>query len=513
MHLGDSQAFNDYCVDAANEMRRYLRKWEVDADALETTDELDEKKKGEAAKMVRKKRDDSKVERMAEMTKEEKQDEKRRQREDQKVEKKEEKVQLRKEKKEETRKRKETKKIENQIAERMEREVKKMAKTETKRKEREEKKKMKDDKREEAKEGKEEKRQNKKAKKVEIKEQMKKRKEVEVKREDSKRDDSKEEKKLHDDIPVNPFMDPVNPMDQHDPTVPSGEKKQVVALFPILTSTTSSEWTRYLPWKRFILEDIVTWQKDVPLRYPGDIKKQHAMLKGFKFFSLCPKARVGIRHITIDNRVLHKLLVHHLEYPGVPTVEAEFIRNADFWWNVVFQRSKRIGPKRQPKYFAKTDGVAFSRGYERPGTLAPKPWELKVPGPEVIDIKSDFTDVPMDIRLKIPIVGLDPGKNEIFVTSSGDGVKHSDRITSHMSNVEYRAISGATKRHVVAMKTQYRIADDSARRYPEQVKMLESMRGPDRPESNKQKRKKVNARRRKKKKQRSDQIALYSPTR
>ena len=290
------------------------------------------------------------------------------------------------------------------------------------------------------------------------------------------------------------------------------------SLFPAYKSTISAEWTRYLPWMRVILKDISKWHTEVALHFSNDIKKQHKMLRGFKLFALCPRARVGISHITIDNRALHGML-KMIEYPGVPEKEEDFMLEKERWWDVTFKRppspkesddSKRSPhvntlKGRHPLCIAKTDGVSYSRCFHRPGILAPKKEyeQKKLPSAEA-EIK--FLRPPSTVigtQKAAVIIGLDPGKCDIFSTSAGHGLRVKDRECTRMSNAEYRTLSGATKRNKCALKLQYRIAEETRIMYSEHVAKLEAMQSRDPPtkfSNNGRKKKKKKESRKKRKK-------------
>ena len=268
-------------------------------------------------------------------------------------------------------------------------------------------------------------------------------------------------------------------------TKKKGEKKEK-SLFPVYNSIIESEWTRYLPWMRYVLEDIASWHKEVLVRFANNTDKRHAMLKGFKLFALLPRPRLGIRHVAIDNRVLHKLL-KSIGHPNVPKEEKNFMKERQRWWDVAFKRLP--GPRltstgvtarkgRYPRCFARTDGVSFSRCYYYPGTLAPekkkKFGKTQLPSDES-DVKFMRPKVPFGTQKTAIVIGLDPGKRDVFSTSVGHGARRENRRCTRMSNAEYYALSGATKRHKRALRLQCKIAHTTGLKFPRRTAALEKM--------------------------------------
>ena len=221
--------------------------------------------------------------------------------------------------------------------------------------------------------------------------------------------------------------------------------------FPITNAVLQKRWSEYLPWMRRIITDFKDWQTIIKAEFEAkliDTKQRNRMLKGFKLFAIMPQARIGLRHIMIDNRVLYTWM-KKIGVDSLPKTETKFIEEQKKWWNIAF---KSHDGKRMANHTIKTDGVAASIIYLRkdpnydPTKAKVKP---KVKSRKKSKFVEEFTEVkfvkPVGLPADVPIIGLDPGKRDIFATSSGEGMKR-DRIRSRMSGTEYRISSGEVSR-------------------------------------------------------------------
>ena len=248
--------------------------------------------------------------------------------------------------------------------------------------------------------------------------------------------------------------------------IKKGELDDDKSRFPITEAILQQRWCEYLPWMRQIITDFQKWQMDIKSLFEEkkiDQKTRNKLLKGFKLFSIIPQAKIGLTHVTIDNRVLFSWL-KQLKIPGLPKSETQFVAEEGKWWNIAFKGHEE--KKRLPSYMIKTDGVAVSVIYlKKDPNYDPNAPKVKKPRPKKKRKKSKKNDVqedkyeeikftrPPDLSedVRIIIIGLDPGKRDIFATSSGEGGRK-ERLRSRMSGTEYRISSGEVDRRKKANK-------------------------------------------------------------
>src|SRR5437016_6071435 len=89
----------------------------------------------------------------------------------------------------------------------------------------------------------------------------------------------------------------------------------------------------------------------VPLAFRTK-KHLKSLRKGCRLFSLAPKPRMGLRHITIDNAVLRGLL-KCANVANVPVMD-EFLVTRASWWDLAFHNHKPPGKESTVKANAKT---------------------------------------------------------------------------------------------------------------------------------------------------------------
>ena len=215
---------------------------------------------------------------------------------------------------------------------------------------------------------------------------------------------------------------------------------------PVNDSKLANNWLHYLPWLAKINRDFEKWHTFIQQKQEaGELTSREAgkLLHGTKLSSIIPRADIGIAHVVIDNRVLFSLL-KQLGVEGLPKTETEFVAYKHRWWSHAFKKHELGNPRKEPKCYIKTDGVAASIVYLRPKRLTSEP-------AVIISQPTDPNEITAVMFKKIrlpagtPSIGLDPGSNQIFYTHSGQGDPE-ERIMSHMSNKEYRHLSGANKR-------------------------------------------------------------------
>ena len=227
--------------------------------------------------------------------------------------------------------------------------------------------------------------------------------------------------------------------------------------FPVTSMALKAKWCEYLPWMRKINQDFSSWQTQVKQLFDLrriDERCRNKLLRGFRLFSIIPKAKMGLRHIAIDNNVLRPLLVN-IGVKNLPSRPDWCKDNAhEKWWDMAFYGHKKK-PFKIPGYYIRTDGIAASIMYYRPD---PNPKKKKTKpknstkskkrkkNQDVDELEEEIKFVkPPDIPDNAKIIGLDPGKRDIFATSSGEGLKR-ERKRSRMSGNEYRQSSGEMKR-------------------------------------------------------------------
>ena len=219
---------------------------------------------------------------------------------------------------------------------------------------------------------------------------------------------------------------------------------------PVNDSKLAKNWLHYLPWLAKINRDFEKWHQLVQAKQKvGELKSGEAgkLLRGTKLSSIIPRANIGIAHIVIDNRVLFSLL-KQLSVEGLPATESEFVADKHRWWSYAFKKHELGNLRKEPKCYIKTDGVAASIVYLRPKRPTTEP---DIVTSQPTDPKEISTVSFKKIHLPdgTPSIGLDPGSQQIFYTHSGQG-DPAKRITSNMSNKEYRHLSGANKRFRLA---------------------------------------------------------------
>lgn len=152
---------------------------------------------------------------------------------------------------------------------------------------------------------------------------------------------------------------------------------------------------------------------------------------GLRLFSLLPLSNFRHKFITIDTDALHAILdsvdPEVVGVPGIPE-KAEFRANALWWWNHVFHLERVTTERRRFAFSIATDGVGCSVHVRRP----------KAPDNRVndwgFDLNGDYQ--PLDVDEE-NIVGLDPGRRELFVAVGAD------EEPIRCSNARWREISGA----------------------------------------------------------------------
>lgn len=167
--------------------------------------------------------------------------------------------------------------------------------------------------------------------------------------------------------------------------------------------------------------------------------------RGLRLFSLLPLYSFRAKHITIDTDSLHSLWC----LAGFPAPILRFREDFEVWWNRAFKLEKVTSTSlgqggRQFEYSIKTDGISASvvlrKELPPPSDLDEYGWRWG----NVDEARIRVGFVPLLIQENVPVVGLDPGRRDLYTCSSGSGPTRNG-ISFSMSTKTWRNLAGITR--------------------------------------------------------------------
>lgn len=189
-------------------------------------------------------------------------------------------------------------------------------------------------------------------------------------------------------------------------------------------------WCKYLEPLRKILKTFVTRTEQLDAEHQ-EHGNEGPLRRGLKRFNLLPVYKFRFKHILIDTNALHDILrdANVNNIPDVPRSKAQFRNDANNWWNIVFNFDNLTTANRRFSYSLSTDGVNTSVHLQK-----------RIPAETFVnDWGYDYNGQYHDMVFSDRVVGLDPGRRELFVAVDGPGPENVIRC----SNGRWKELSGA----------------------------------------------------------------------
>jgi hypothetical protein len=158
--------------------------------------------------------------------------------------------------------------------------------------------------------------------------------------------------------------------------------------------------------------------------------------RGLRLFTILPQSKLQKRFILIDSTALHRLL-STINHCGLGKISLDdFNENIEHWWKMAFNIDKVTTKNRRFGFSIMTDGMSVSVNLKK--EIVKDSNNVKI---NSYGFDEDENFYPLRINENDRVVGLDPGRKDLFVAVYGDEKKNFKKC----SNKEWYSLAGFTR--------------------------------------------------------------------